>query len=207
MPPCEANAVLRCPPVTIDGLSTGCSGVSEIALITTAGSVPAPATSGADSMSTAIAPPAASARVIVPDQPVDGHDRADPARSPARRSSPASSGADGQLTVMVPSRHLRGDHQVAGPQVGGKAAAHAAHCQRFGPGPGDSGRRGGSAGWPVASPDHFHLISTGVVSTAQAAADRTSLDPQRRADCQPAHRMLRRYRPSALTGNTSRYRW
>src|SRR5215831_10646355 len=93
------------PPVTIRGLSNGRVGVSDTARSTATGRSPAAAASGADSMSASSAPPAASRcraaapparRSTVTTGPAT-------ARSPARRSSPASSGAAAHRVVPCPS--------------------------------------------------------------------------------------------------------
>ena len=52
-------------------------------------------------------------------------------RRPARRSSPASSGADGQLTVAALVGRLGRDDDVADAQVRGRAAADARDDQRL----------------------------------------------------------------------------
>ncbi len=149
--------------------------------------------------------------MIVADQPVDSHDRAD-YRAQAR--PPQFSGqqrrrwaAHGRSTVA----DLRGYYEVTGPYLAGEAATDAAHRQRLGPGQPGRGRRG--ADWSVTSPDHLDVTTgrrrprIGQPCVPEPAADSAGLQAQRRADSQPAHRVLRRYRPRALTGNTSRYRW
>ena len=121
---------------------------------------------------------------------------------------------------------LAGHHEVAGPQVGGQATARARHRQ-------GGERLLAQRGLPGAGParpvpgrhDLGHAAWARVQARiAQPAPDRPGLQPQRGADQQPGagdrvapgpraghlepgHDRAARYRPSADTGNTSRYRW
>ena len=94
------------------------------------------------------------------------------AASPARRSSPASNGADGHA-IPGPSRHahLGGDHDLPGPEVAVERAADTGHRQcpeRILPEP---PRLPPRAPGPVpADPD--------VAAGAEPRPDRTCLDPQ-----------------------------
>ena len=104
------------PPETMP--ATGWTGVSDTALITATGRSPAAPASGADSMSASSVPSAASAArsdrrtrwstvVIRPVRAV----------SPARRSSPASSGADRQVATptSVPTTRSPGRRSSVSP--------------------------------------------------------------------------------------------
>ncbi len=89
------------PPATMPGCSSGRAGVSDTARSTATGRSCAATASGADSRSAASAPPAASR---CRDGPLASRSTVTtgPAwtRSPARRSSPASSGAAGHWTLV-----------------------------------------------------------------------------------------------------------
>ena len=67
-------------------------------------------------------------------QVIDGDDPARTARSPARRSSPASSGADGRVPGAGAVTDLGADDEVTGVQIGGQAAAGAGDGQGAGTG-------------------------------------------------------------------------
>ena len=111
-----ARAARPAPPETMP--ATGWTGVSDTALITATGRSPAAAASGADSMSASSVPSAASparsdrrtrwSTVVI--RPVR-------AVSPARRSSPASSGADGQVVTptSVPTTRSPGPRSEVSP--------------------------------------------------------------------------------------------
>ena len=104
---CRSDRSAAMPPVTTRGLSTEWPGVSEIARTTAAGPPAAPASSGADSMSTAIAPVAARP-ACSPGRTRWSTVTIGPVltRRPARRSSPASSGADAHSITVVAVGHL-----------------------------------------------------------------------------------------------------
>ena len=163
------------PPETMP--ASGRSAVSEMARITATGRPLAAATSGADSMSAASMPLAASAArsarrtrwstvVIGPAC----------ARSPARASSPASRGAEAQLTAPTSVPTTRSP----GLQVRGQARPDAHNDQlaerTLAQLPGRPRRAGGA----IARVEHAGGI--GGTAAAQAWPDSARLDPHRRAD-------------------------
>ncbi len=174
--------------------SNGASAVSTIARTTANGRSALISPSCADSMSTASAPVAASA---VRSRPwtTPAVDTMGPrcVRRPARRSAPASNGADGHWIVTLPHRTSEATTTSPGCTAAldrrPRPSPPPARCQpaaiRV-----DAYRR------PHAGADHTQLRPPG--------QHRGLLGAQRRADDRVAHVLPPTNRPSALIGKTSR---
>ena len=170
------------PPASVAGPSGRC-GVSEMARSTTAGRSAAAASSGTDSRSAASAPAAASRA-----RPAPRASLPTVATWPARRAQPGPPQLTGQqrcrraVDDRLAVADLGAHHQVAGRQVTGEAAAGAGnrqHPKRDAP---EYGRLRRCFPGPVAGPPD-------VAAGADAAPDGARLQPQRRADEQPVHRV------------------
>ncbi len=160
------------------------------------GRPPAAAATGADSMSTAIAPVAASCRRRAPFTTLSFvYSGPTWTVRPSRRSAPASSGADGHCHGRVRPTYLAGDHDVAGPGGPSQAAADPGHDERVGIRV-RARRRG--------RPRRAHS-GTHDAQGRPGPGDGPVLDRERCEDG-GRHRCLATYLPSAEIGNTIRYR-
>ncbi len=127
---------------------------------------------------------------------------------PHAESGPAQLASQQRCRPAADCRGATGDlvsnHDIANLQVAGQAAADPGDSQHAGRRGNDAGRGRRRPSRAVAGPDHLDLI-TGAAS-AKAAAQRAGLDAEWCTHRQPGHSAPPRYRPSALTGKTRRYR-